>query len=77
MRRWFISSVVSGQDGSVILSASQVMIARRILSPSSCACCVLFLGLPIALVRRVRCSASSEPVSRKSRGTFSEARAAV
>jgi hypothetical protein len=29
MRRWFISSVVSGQDGSVILSASQSMIARR------------------------------------------------
>ena len=47
MRRWFISSVVSGHDGSVILSASQLMIARRILSLSSCACCVLFRGFPI------------------------------
>jgi hypothetical protein len=39
------------------------MIARRILLPSSCACCALFLGLPIALVRAVRCSDDSVAVS--------------
>jgi hypothetical protein len=37
-----------------------LMIARRVLSPSSCACCALFRGLPVAFVRRVRCSAFSE-----------------
>src|SRR5260221_2525992 len=56
MRRWFSSSVVSGEDGSVSLSASQLMIVRWILSPSSCNCCVLFLGLPIDTVHRVRFS---------------------
>jgi hypothetical protein len=39
---WFIFSVVSGQDGSVILSASRLMIARRVLSPSSCACFAVY-----------------------------------